>query len=274
MSRGNWTAGLFIDKRASIYAVKALTQDLHRQGRRHHVAAVHPGRQVPGRRAGADHLRDGGPHTRVFQIPKIIEGAVTPIPGKEPGRRHGDQQLRILDRAGNHRGAGRQEPHAGLRPQLEFRRPLGRDLQAGLARTVTEKQKQKAHGPHSDAEEESHMAAGARLFGPSADRVRLVPGFPVAGRGQRGALDGDVLVAGAGALRRRHRRADRPQAGGQGDPADLVGRTARQHHRLCDLRADSRFRALSARLHGRGPVVPVGGDHRGVERRSTMPTPA
>ena len=26
MSRGNWTAGLFIDKRASIYAVKALTK--------------------------------------------------------------------------------------------------------------------------------------------------------------------------------------------------------------------------------------------------------
>ncbi|TIP32554.1 MAG: DUF1326 domain-containing protein, partial [Mesorhizobium sp.] len=26
MSRGNWTAGLFIDKRASVYAVKALTK--------------------------------------------------------------------------------------------------------------------------------------------------------------------------------------------------------------------------------------------------------
>ena len=26
MSRGNWTAGLFVDKRASVYAVKALTR--------------------------------------------------------------------------------------------------------------------------------------------------------------------------------------------------------------------------------------------------------
>ncbi|TIM74632.1 MAG: hypothetical protein E5Y58_07455 [Mesorhizobium sp.] len=35
---------------------KGADQDFHRQGRRDHLAALHPGRKVPRRRAGADHL--------------------------------------------------------------------------------------------------------------------------------------------------------------------------------------------------------------------------
>src|SRR5690606_28428895 len=75
--------------------------------------------------------------------------------------------------------------------------------------------------------QESHLAAGKGLFCSSPHRIRLFPGVPVAGGGKRGTLDGDVLVAGPGALRGWHRRADRTQARGQGGPADLVGRTAR-----------------------------------------------
>ena len=85
MSRGNWTAGLFIDKRASIYAVKAIDQDFHRQGRRHHLAAVDPGRQVPRRRAGADHLRDQGQDAH--------------LPDSEDHRRRGDADRRQGPRA-------------------------------------------------------------------------------------------------------------------------------------------------------------------------------
>ena len=74
--------------------------------------------------------------TRLFQIPKIIDGAVTPIAGKDRERDTMIEQFGILDRARDHRRQGRQEPLARLRPQLEFRRPLGRNLQAGLARAV------------------------------------------------------------------------------------------------------------------------------------------
>jgi hypothetical protein len=46
MSRGNWTAGLFVDKRASIYATKAFTKIFHGEGWRNNLAAFHPGREL------------------------------------------------------------------------------------------------------------------------------------------------------------------------------------------------------------------------------------
>ncbi|TIT79288.1 MAG: DUF1326 domain-containing protein, partial [Mesorhizobium sp.] len=82
MSRGNWTAGLFIDKRASIHAVKALTRIFTgKAGGTTALLAILVGKflgveQVP----ITYETRD---KTRIFQIPKIIDGAVTPIPGKD-----------------------------------------------------------------------------------------------------------------------------------------------------------------------------------------------
>ena len=68
---------LFVDKRASIYALKALTKILPGRlaARRR---AVHPGRQIPRRRAGADTYQT---KTRrgCSRFPSIIDGAVTPI---------------------------------------------------------------------------------------------------------------------------------------------------------------------------------------------------
>ena len=138
MSRGNWTAGLFIDKRASIYAVKGLTKIFTgKAGGTTSLLSILVGKflgveQVPITYETKD-------KTRLFQIPKIIDGAVTPIAGKDRERDTTIENSRILDRAGDHRRQGRQEPAARLRPQLEFRRALGRNLQARLARAVKRK---------------------------------------------------------------------------------------------------------------------------------------
>ena len=160
MSRGNWTAGLFIDKRASIYAVKALTKIFTgKAGGTTSLLSILVGKflgveQVP----ITYETRD---KTRIFQIPKIIDGAVTPIPGKDRDEGYGDHQFRILDRAGDHRGQVRQEQDARLRPQLEFRRPFGRNLQTGLAGPVSKKRRPGKVADRIPAEEESHLAAGA-----------------------------------------------------------------------------------------------------------------
>jgi hypothetical protein len=82
MSRGNWSAGLFVDKRASIYAVKALTKIFSgKAGGTTSLLSILVGKflgveQVPITYETKD-------RTRVFQIPKIIDGVVTPIPGKD-----------------------------------------------------------------------------------------------------------------------------------------------------------------------------------------------
>ena len=81
MSRGNWTAGLFIDQRASIYAAKAFTRIFTgKAGGTTSLLSILVGKflgteQVPISYETHD-------RTRVFQIPKIIDGAITPIPGK------------------------------------------------------------------------------------------------------------------------------------------------------------------------------------------------
>ena len=64
---------------------------------------------------------------------------VTPIPGKDRGKDTVITNSEYWIAPGDHRRQGREEPHARLWPQLEFRRPLSRNLQAGLARTVTGK---------------------------------------------------------------------------------------------------------------------------------------
>lgn len=81
MSRGNWTAGLFLDERASIYAEKAIGRIFSgKAGGTTGLLDILVGKFLGMQRAPITYeVRE---RTRLFQIPKIIEGAVTPIPGK------------------------------------------------------------------------------------------------------------------------------------------------------------------------------------------------
>lgn len=82
MSRGNWTAGLFLDERASIYAEKAIARIFSgKAGGTTGLLDILVGRFLGMERAPITYeVKD---RTRIFQIPKIIDGAVTPIPGKD-----------------------------------------------------------------------------------------------------------------------------------------------------------------------------------------------
>jgi hypothetical protein len=84
MSRGNWTAALFVDEKASIYAVKALTRIFGgKVGGSTHLLSILVGsflgvRQVP-------IVYDLQDQTRIIKVDKIIDGAITPVRGKEKG---------------------------------------------------------------------------------------------------------------------------------------------------------------------------------------------
>ena len=112
MSRGNWTAGLFIDKRASIYAVKALTKIFTgKAGGTTSLLSILVGKflgveQVP----ITYETRD---KTRLFQIPKIIDGAVTPIAGKD--REH-DTTIRIRNTGSRRRSSSPRPTRAACAP--------------------------------------------------------------------------------------------------------------------------------------------------------------
>ncbi|RST87851.1 DUF1326 domain-containing protein [Aquibium carbonis] len=81
-SRGNWTTALFIDKRASIYASKALQRIFTgRAGGSSSLLSVLVGRFLGD--AWAPIVCETRDKTRIFQIPDIIEGALTPIPGRD-----------------------------------------------------------------------------------------------------------------------------------------------------------------------------------------------
>ena len=83
MSRGNWTAGLFLDERASIYAEKAIGRIFSgKAGGTTGLLDILVGKFLGIQRAPITYeVRE---RTRLFQIPRIIEGAVTPVPGKSP----------------------------------------------------------------------------------------------------------------------------------------------------------------------------------------------
>ena len=82
MSRGNWTAGLFVDERASIYAVKALTKIFSgKAGGTTSLLSILVGKFLGVEQVPISYETNG--KTRVFQIPKIIDGAVTPIRGND-----------------------------------------------------------------------------------------------------------------------------------------------------------------------------------------------
>ncbi|WP_048646232.1 DUF1326 domain-containing protein [Nitratireductor soli] len=82
MSRGNWTAGLFLDERASIYAEKAIGKIFSgKAGGTTALLSILVGQFLGIERAPVSYETDG--KTRIFQIPKIIDGAITPIAGKD-----------------------------------------------------------------------------------------------------------------------------------------------------------------------------------------------
>ena len=84
LARGNWTAALYIDERASIYAVKALTKIFTgKAGGSTGLLKILVGSFLGVRTEKIIYEVDGD--TRIFQIPKIIEGVVKPIPGKDKG---------------------------------------------------------------------------------------------------------------------------------------------------------------------------------------------
>jgi len=84
LARGNWTVALYIDERASIYAVKALTRIFSGKAGgstgllKILVSGVLGVRTEP----IIYEIKDGA---HIFQIPKIIEGVVKPIAGKNKG---------------------------------------------------------------------------------------------------------------------------------------------------------------------------------------------
>jgi hypothetical protein len=84
LARGNWTAALYVDERASIYAVKALTRIFTgKSGGSTGLLKILVGSFLGVRTEKIIYDIQGD--TRIFQIPKIIEGVVKPIPGKVKG---------------------------------------------------------------------------------------------------------------------------------------------------------------------------------------------
>ena len=84
MSRGNWTAALYVDDRASIHAVKALTRIFTgRAGGSTHLLSILVGHFLGVQQAPIEYRVEGA--TRIFSVEKVIDGAVTPIAGKNKG---------------------------------------------------------------------------------------------------------------------------------------------------------------------------------------------
>jgi hypothetical protein len=85
MSRGNWSAGLFIDEKASIYQVKALTRIMSGQAKGStHLLSILVSRFLGVWQEEVRYEVEGD--VRRFRIPKIIDGEIRPIAGKQPGK--------------------------------------------------------------------------------------------------------------------------------------------------------------------------------------------
>jgi hypothetical protein len=84
LARGNWTAALYVDERASIYALKALTRIFTGKagGSTGLLKILVSGFLGVRTEKIIYEIKDG---SHIFQIPKIIEGVVKPIKGKEKG---------------------------------------------------------------------------------------------------------------------------------------------------------------------------------------------
>lgn len=84
MSRGNWTAGLFVDDRADIQAVRALTRIFTgRAGGSTGLLSILVGRFLGVQQTPVSYTVEG--KTRIVKVPKIIDGAITPVSGSNGG---------------------------------------------------------------------------------------------------------------------------------------------------------------------------------------------
>jgi hypothetical protein len=84
MSRGNWSAGLFIDNAADVYQVKALTRIMTGQaGGTTRLLSILVGRFLGVWQEDITYSVVG--ETRRFAIPKIIEGELVPVAGRVKG---------------------------------------------------------------------------------------------------------------------------------------------------------------------------------------------
>jgi hypothetical protein len=85
MSRGNWSAGVYIDNAADIYQVKALTRIMTGQaGGTTHLLSILVGRFLGVWQDEVRYETDGA--VRRFSIPKIIDGEIAPVAGKAAGQ--------------------------------------------------------------------------------------------------------------------------------------------------------------------------------------------
>ena len=84
MARGNWTAGVFIDDRASVYAVNALTKIFSgRAGGSTSLLSILVGNFLGVRQAAINYEIED--KTRIVKVEGHIDGAVTPIGGQDGG---------------------------------------------------------------------------------------------------------------------------------------------------------------------------------------------
>ena len=85
MSRGNWSAGVFIDEKSSIYQVKALTRIMSGQARGStHLLSIMVNRFLGVWQEEVRYEVDGD--VRRLSVPKIIDGEIRPIRGKDAGK--------------------------------------------------------------------------------------------------------------------------------------------------------------------------------------------
>jgi hypothetical protein len=84
MSRGNWTAALFVDEKASVYAVKGLTRIFTgRVGGSTHLLSILVGSFLGVRQVPITYHTQGD--TRIVTIEKYVDGAVTPLKNRKTG---------------------------------------------------------------------------------------------------------------------------------------------------------------------------------------------
>ncbi|MGI9482186.1 MAG: DUF1326 domain-containing protein [Hyphomicrobiales bacterium] len=83
MSRGNWTAGVYVDERADVYQLKALSKIFSgRAGGTTRILSILVGKFLGVYQAPISYEVDGA--TRRFKIPKLIEGEIEPIRSTDP----------------------------------------------------------------------------------------------------------------------------------------------------------------------------------------------
>jgi hypothetical protein len=84
MARGNWTAALFVDDKAPAEAVNGLTKIFTGEaGGTTQLLSILVGQFLGVHRARIEYKTEG--ETRRIRIEKYVEGAITPVAGKERG---------------------------------------------------------------------------------------------------------------------------------------------------------------------------------------------